>query len=265
MSGSAPISAVVITKNAEEHLDQVLGALGCCDEIVILDSGSTDRTREIAFRHGASWYERPFDGYGPQKRHAIVRAGFDWILTVDADEVLDEEAAAAVAAIEWQRQDPSLCWRVKRRPFVGRREIRYGHWNPDWVVRLFHRRHHEVSNATVHESVTPTAGVRTLAGSLLHYSYRDLGEVMRMDYHRLKADHYRGLGRRASGAALASRAAWAFFSSYIIRRGFLDGPAGVVIALAGAVNAVMGLAMASEEGEERKGDEGKRGGADSVR
>lgn len=247
MSGSAPISAVLITKNAEEHLDQVLGALYCCDEIVILDSGSTDRTREIAVEHGASWFERPFDGYGPQKRHAIVRAGFDWVLAVDADEVLDQEAATAVAAIDWERQDPSLCWRVRRRPFVGGREIRHGHWNPDWVVRLFHRRHHDFSVDPIHESVTPTGEVRTLPGSLLHFSYRSLGEVFRMDYHRMKAERYRDRRRRVSGPTLAVRATWAFCYSYLVRRGFLDGPAGVVVALAGAVNAVMGLALASEK------------------
>jgi glycosyltransferase involved in cell wall biosynthesis len=260
LSGPAPVSAVLITENAEEHLDRVLGALRCCDEIVVLDSGSTDRTREIASEHRANWYERPFDGYGSQKRHAVVRARFDWILAVDADEVLDEDARAAVTAIDWERQDPSLCWRLRRRPFVGRREIRYGHWNPDWVVRLFHRGHHDFSNVSIHESVAPTAAVRTLPGSLMHLSYRDVGEIIRMDYHRLKASRYRDQGRRASGPTLAVRATWAFLYSYVIRRGFLDGPAGVVIALAGAVNAVMGLALASEEREERKGEEGKRGG-----
>jgi glycosyltransferase involved in cell wall biosynthesis len=252
LSGTAPLSAVLITKNAEEYLDRVLGALGCCGEIVVLDSGSTDRTREIALEHGASWYEQPFDGYGPQKRHAVVRAGYDWILAIDADEVLDDEAGAAVTAVDWDRQDPSLCWRLRRRPFVGRREIRFGHWNPDWVVRLFHRGHHAFSSAPIHESVTPTGAVRSLPGSLIHYSYRDLDEIIRMDYHRLKADRYRDQGRRASGPTLAARAAWAFFYSYMIRRGFLDGPAGVVIALAGSVNAVMGLALASEDDKSRR-------------
>ena len=247
MSAPAPLSAVLITEDAEPYLDRVLESLRCCAEIVVLDSGSTDRTREIALEHGANWHERPFDGYGPQKRHAVVRASFDWILAIDADEVLDEEAGAAVMAIDWDRQDPSLCWRVRRRPFIGQREIRYGHWNPDRVVRIFHRGHHDFSSEPIHESVVPTSAVRTLPGSLMHYSYRDLSEVIRMDYHRLKADRYRDQGRHASGPVLAVRAIWAFFYSYFIRCGFLDGPAGVVIALAGAVNAVMGLALASEE------------------
>jgi glycosyltransferase involved in cell wall biosynthesis len=254
LNGPAPLSAVLITENAEAYLDRVLEALRCCGEIVVLDSGSTDRTREIALEHGVSWHERSFDGYGPQKRHAVVRARYDWILAIDADEVLDEEAGVAVVAIDWDRQNPTLCWRLRRRPFIGQREIRYGHWNPDWVVRLFHRRHHDFSSAHIHESVKPTSAVRTLPGSLMHYTYRDLSEVIRMDYHRMKADRYRDQGRKASGPTLAARAMWAFLYSYIIRRGFLDGPAGVVVALAGAVNAVMGLALATE-----KGDEGVRG------
>lgn len=248
MSGRAPLSAVLITRDAEEYLDRVLGALQCCGEILVLDSGSTDRTREIAVEHGASWYERPFDGYGSQKRHAVVRARYDWILAIDSDEVLDDEAGAAVKAVDWDRQNPSMCWRLRRRPFVGQREVRFGHWNPDWVVRLFHRGHHDFSGAPIHESVTPAGPVLTLPGSLYHYSYRDLGEIVRMDYHRLKAQRYRDQGRRAGGPVLAMRATWEFFYSYILRRGFLDGPAGVVVALAGSINAVMGLALASEEG-----------------
>jgi glycosyltransferase involved in cell wall biosynthesis len=254
LSGAAEISAVVITSNAEQHLDRVLGALGCCGEIVVLDSGSTDRTRKIALSHGANWYEREFDGYGSQKRHAVLRAGFDWILAIDADEVLDEDAGSAVAATDWARQDPSQCWRIRRRPFIGRREILHGHWNPDWVVRLFHRRHHDFSIAPIHESVTPTATVRTLPGSIMHYSYGDLGEVIRMDYHRLKAQRYRDHGRHVRGPLLAARATWAFFYSYFLRRGILDGPAGVVVALAGAVNAVMGLALASWDTDRVEGD-----------
>jgi len=241
-----PVTAVLITKDADEYLDRVIEGLRVCEEVVILDSGSGDRTREIALQRGARWYEHPFDGYGAQRRRAVSLARNDWILAVDADEVLDRDAVAGLADISWADEDPSACWRIRRRPFVGRREIRHGHWVPDYVVRIFHRGHHEYSDAKIHETVVPTGPLRTLPGSLLHYSYRNLGEVFRMDYQRIKADHYAAAGRRATGPVLAFRASWAFLYSYVIRRGFLDGPAGVVIALAGSVNAVMGLAIASE-------------------
>ncbi|MEJ2188163.1 MAG: glycosyltransferase family 2 protein [Acidobacteriota bacterium] len=240
------LSAVLITRDAEQYLDRVLQPLSVCDEIVVLDSGSRDRTREIAVAHGARWFEHSFDGYGPQKQRAVCLAVNDWIVSVDADEVLDADAAAALCAVSWVREDPAVCWRINRRPFVGQREIHHTHWVPDRVVRIFNRGVSNFSDAAVHESVAPKGPVRDLPGSLLHYSYRDLSEVFRMDYHRLKSLSYRVAGRRASGPELAIRAVWRFLSSYIVRRGFLDGRAGVVIALAGSVNAVMGLALAGE-------------------
>jgi glycosyltransferase involved in cell wall biosynthesis len=246
VSTRVSVSAVVITRDAERHLETVLRPLSICAEVVILDSGSTDRTREIAEAAGARWHEHPFDGYGPQKRRAVDLAANDWVLSIDGDEVLDEVAAAGVAAIDWSRQDAAACWRIRRRPFIGTREIRHGHWVPDFVLRLFNRTRHSFTSDLVHESVRPRGPIHTLPGSLLHYSYEDLADLYRADYHRLKADLYRSRGRRASGASLAIRAAAAFLRSYLLRRGFLDGPAGVAVALAGAVGAVTGLAMASD-------------------
>jgi glycosyltransferase involved in cell wall biosynthesis len=246
MRSHIPVSAVLITRDAQTHLDRVLAPLSPCREIVILDSGSTDRTREIAAAHGARWYEHPFDGYGPQKRRAVALAHSDWIVAVDADEVLDHEAAAELGRIDWSGADPRTSWRVRRRTFIGRREIVHGHWKTDRPVRIFHRRVTGFTAAPVHESVPPTSLVRDLPGSLLHYSYADLADVIRLDYHRLKVLRYRDEGRRACAGLLALRALWAGFHSYVLRAGFREGGAGVVIALAAAVNATMGLAMTSE-------------------
>ena len=165
---------------------------------------------------------------------------------MDADEVLDETARAALRAVDWHAVSPDVCWRVRRRPFIGRREIRHGHWLPDRPVRLFNRSVHSVSDAAVHEAVHPTGPVRELPGSLLHFSYPDLAALFRPEYHRLKLTRYRATGRRASGPWLVLRAVGVFLRSYVVRLGFLDGPAGAVVALAGAVSAVTGLAMASD-------------------
>jgi len=246
MKSPIPISAVIITKNAEAYLDQCLGSLAVCSEIVVLDSGSTDRTREIALRHGACWHESSFEGYGPQKCRAVKLASHDWILSVDADEVLDHGAVTAIAGTDWPAADLLTCWRIRRRNFIGDREIKHGHWSTERPVRIFNRLVTGFEPVLVHESVRPTTGVRDLPGSLLHYSYRDLSEIIRLDYHRLKAVRYRHADRRAGGGLLALRAAWAGFHSYVLRAGYLEGGAGVMIALAAAVNATMGLAMASE-------------------
>ncbi len=245
MTSHIPVSAVLITKNAEARLDETLESLSVCDEIVILDSGSTDRTREIAERHRARWHEHRFDGYGPQKCRAVELASHDWILSVDADEVLDRGAVMAIAGIDWPSEDLLTCWRIRRHTFIGDREIRHGHWASERPVRLFNRLVTGVRPVLVHESVRATTQVRNLPGALLHYSYADLSEVIRLDFHRLKAIRYRQAGRRAGGGLLALRAAWAGFHSYILRAGCLEGGAGVVIALSAAVNATMGLAMAS--------------------
>ncbi len=240
-----PISAVLITLNAERHLEQVLAALaGACAEIVVLDSGSTDGTRAICARHGARFSVHPFDGYGPQKRRACALATHDWILSIDADEVLDDDARAGLAALALA--DPAACGRIRRRNFVGAREIRHGHWSPDWCVRLFNRQVHGFSADAVHESVRPTGPLITLAGSLRHYSYTDLADIIRAPYHRLKAAAYRARGRRTAAPVLVLRAGWAFTHSYVLKAGFRDGSAGVAVALSAAVNAVYGLAMANE-------------------
>jgi len=246
MCPSIPVSAVVITKNAEDHLDETLRSLAICAEIVVLDSGSTDRTREIAFRHRARWHQHPFDGYGPQKCRAVTLAQHDWILSVDADEVLDHAALMGIATIDWPTADLMTCWRIRRRTFIGDREIKHGHWATERPVRVFNRLATGVEPVLVHESVRATSRVRNLPGALHHYSYADLSEIIRLDYHRLKAIRYRRAGRRAGGPLLALRAAWAGLHSYVLRGGCLEGGAGVVIALSAAVNATLGLAMASE-------------------
>lgn len=241
-----PLSAVIITLHAEQHLDRVLAPLALCAEILVLDSGSRDRTREIAAAHGAVWHEHPFDGYGPQKRRAVALAAHDWVLSIDADEVLDERAAAALAAIDWESADPRTCWSLRRRPFIGGREVRHGDWAPERVVRVFNRRLHGVAEDPVHESVHPTGAVQRLDGSLLHYTAEDLAAVFRPDYYRRKAAVDRRRGRRAAAPLLALRAVHAFLRSYLLRAGFLDGSAGVVVAVAAAANAVTGLALASD-------------------
>ncbi len=255
MSAKVPVSTVVITCDAERHLAPVLAAVALCDDLVVLDSGSTDRTRAIAEAHGARWFEHPFDGFGPQKRRATALARHDWVLSLDADEVPDEAAIAGLADLDWDRLDGRTCGRLKRRNFIGSSEIRYGHWGRDRVVKLFDRRFHQVSPDPVHAAVAPTGPVLDLPGSLLHYSYPDAAALFAPDYHRGKAVSYRNRGRRAAGPVLLLRAAWAFGSSYLLRRGFLDGRLGLVVALAAAVNATVGLAMASQDPFHQPGGE----------
>jgi glycosyltransferase involved in cell wall biosynthesis len=238
------ISAVLITKNAERHLAEVLAALRGCAEIVIVDSGSHDRTQAIAEAAGARWHHQDWLGFGPQKNHAIALARHDWILALDADEVLDATAQAALADLDLA--DPARAWRLRRRTFVGGRELRWGHLN-DAPVRLFNRTRTRWSDAPVHESVTPAGPCAHLPGSIRHHAFADAADlfVRGGGYARAKAAVYRARGRRATAPLLLARAAAAFTRSYVLRLGALDGGLGVVSALSAAANAVTALAMAS--------------------
>ena len=244
-----PISVVIITLNAERHLERVLASVaGFAGEIVVLDSGSTDNTEAIARRFNTRWEVQPFAGYGPQKRTAVALARHDWVLSIDADEIVDATAQEFLRS--FAPSNPAACWRIRRRNHVGPREIRHGHWSPDWCLRLFNRARHNFSAALVHEAVHPTGPVHTLPGSLLHYGYRDLIDVFRMPYHRMKADAARAKGRRTGSLSLLGRAGWAFLNSYIFRSGWRDGPAGVIVALSSSLNAVLGLASAAWDQKE---------------
>lgn len=238
------ISAVLITLNAERHLEKVLEALRDLDEIVILDSGSTDRTKEIAQRYGVVWQVRAFDGYGPQKQAACALAKNDWILSVDADEVIDAQAQAALKNLALD--DPKKVWEICRRNFIGNREIRHGALGKDYPIRLFNRTVHAINSNRIHESVEPHGPVLRLPGSMLHYTYSNLTEIFRPKFLLAKAVAAQNAQRRSSGPALALRAAWSFGKSYILQCGFLDGPAGVGVALGAAVASTFGLAMASD-------------------
>jgi len=242
-----PISAVLITLNAERHLAQVLTALAGCDELVVLDSGSMDATRDIAVAHNANFSVRAFDGYGAQKRAAVALARNDWVLLIDADETLDATLSAALASVDLS--DPHCAFRVHRRNFVGAQEIRHGIFGNEWVVRLFNRTTANISTDVVHEAVRGADHVHDLPGSMLHASFADGAELFaRMaKYARAKASTCRVTGRRASAPLLLLRAAWAFFRCYILKGGFRDGRIGVLVALSTACDAVVGLAMASED------------------
>jgi len=166
-----PISAVIITRNAGSRITEVLRGVEMCAERLVLDSGSTDDTVALARDAGARVEHQPFLGYGLQKRRAVELAAHDWILSLDADEVLDGEAQAACSRLDLS--DPAACWAFCRRTFVGRREVRHGIWQDERVLRLFNRTTAAFKEIAVHEEVESQRPPRMLAGSILHYSFVD--------------------------------------------------------------------------------------------
>ncbi|MFM8985526.1 MAG: glycosyltransferase, partial [Planctomycetia bacterium] len=243
VAGRLPISAVIITRDAERHLAAVLAACDCCAERLVLDSGSTDGTEQIARAAGARFERQPFLGYGPQKRRAVQLAAHDWILALDADEVLDQEARTALTGVDLS--DPAACWQFRRRTFVGRREIRHGPWAYARVLRLFNRTTAAFKPLAVHEEVEASRPPVLLPGSILHFSYDGLVDVLArsLRYAPLKADVMRRKGKRPAAWKLPLRGAAAFLQSYVAKGGWRDGAAGVVIAVARVIDSTLTRAI----------------------
>jgi glycosyltransferase involved in cell wall biosynthesis len=242
-AGSRPISAVIITRDAAAHLAAVLAAVDFCDERLVLDSGSSDKTLEIARAAGARVEHQDFLGYGPQKCRGVALARHDWILSIDADEVLDDEARDAIRGLDLG--DPHACWAVRRSTFIGARAVRHGAWRNDLVLRLFNRTTAGFKPLPVHEEVEAGRRPALLPGSLLHYSYAGCGEVLTraIRYAPLKASIMRRKGQRAAAWALPFRGLAAFFRSYVVRGGWRDGAAGFVVALSRAIDSTLPRAM----------------------
>jgi glycosyltransferase involved in cell wall biosynthesis len=225
------ISATIITHNEEANIARAIRSLSCADEIVVIDSDSTDGTREIAKGLGARVITHPFEGFAAQKNVASSQAHHDWVLSLDADEELDSKAQATVA--EWKRSNPSFAGYqfARRAQYLGRWILHSG-WYPDYKVRLFDRRHGRWAGAYVHESVAVDGAVETLPGEILHYTCNSLDE------HRQRIEFYTDLaakemldrGENVGPLRRALGPPWVFVNSYLFRLGMIDGMPGYFIA-----------------------------------
>ena len=229
------LGIALITFNAASRLAQCLEAVSFADEIVVLDGGSTDATVGIAEAHGARVIEAPdWPGFGPQKNRALDALGTDWILSIDADEVVSPELAVSIrSALGHPSADVYAVDRLSN--FCGQWVYRSG-WYPDWIPRLFKRGAARFSDDLVHERLirsSPDTKIARLSGKLMHYSYEDFEDVLRkLDaYSTAGAQQRQAAGKRGSFGLAVSRGAWAFIRTYFLRRGFLDGRAGFMIAV----------------------------------
>jgi glycosyltransferase involved in cell wall biosynthesis len=235
-AGSA-ISAIVITKNEAHDIADCLASLsGWVDEIVVVDSGSTDGTQALCRAAGANVIETDWPGFGPQKQRALEAARGPWIFSIDADErvpaALRDEIVATVA------QGAADVYRMPRSSNYCGTWIRHSGWSPDYVVRLFKRERAQFSADLVHERVIAADGAvqGTLSNALIHYSFRDFSEVLgKIDsYSSYGALQGAKRGKRGSLGSALLHGFWAFVRTYLIQRGFLDGRMGLVLAISNA-------------------------------
>jgi glycosyltransferase involved in cell wall biosynthesis len=230
-----PVSVCIITRDEEVNLPDCLASVKWADEILVVDSRSADRTREIASAAGARVLERDFPGHIEQKNFAVEQARNDWVLCLDADERLSPSLAASVQAA---LADTKGCdgFECARLTFHCGHPIRHGGWYPDRKLRLFDRRKGKWGGRNPHDHVEVHGRVGTLDGDLLHYSYRSMSDHLRqIDFFTtISATEKHARGERASLASLALRPAWKFVRMYFLKAGFLDGVQGFVVAAMGA-------------------------------
>jgi glycosyltransferase involved in cell wall biosynthesis len=240
------ISATIVTLNEERNIARAIQSLACADEILIVDSGSTDRTREIAAGLGARVIEEPWRGYAAQKNFAACCATHDWILSLDADEQLTPELASEIVALT-QNPAPRDGYSFPRLAQYLGRWIRHSGWYPDRKIRLYDRRKGKWVGEYVHESVRVESPVGELRGNLLHYTCASLSEHLRtLDrYTTLAAQEVAARGKPVSLIRLTMDPAWTFFRTYFIQRGFLDGRQGLLIACMAGLYTFLKYAKAS--------------------
>ncbi|MGE0072351.1 MAG: glycosyltransferase family 2 protein [Thiomonas sp.] len=226
------VSAILITRNEQHNIAACLSGLSWCDEVIVVDSGSSDATVELARSLGARVEVRTdWPGYGQQKNRALDLAQYDWVLSIDADERVSAELAAEIRQAIARPDAPDAYCMPRLSSYCGQ-FMRHGGWYPDRVVRLFRRGTARFSDDVVHESVQATGRVGRLQHDLLHISYRSLDDVLdKMNrYSSAGAAKLASRGRRGGLTTALGRSAWAFFRTYVLRRGFLDGRLGFVLA-----------------------------------
>lgn len=233
------LSVVIITLNAAAALRPCLESARFADEILLVDSGSSDATLELAAQFGARVVRQDWLGFGPQKQFAVTQAANDWVLCLDADErVTPELQASILVALAAPGAGPHGAYRFPRcNRFLGR-YLRHGEGYPDWSLRLFDRRQARWSDDAVHEKVIADASVGTLAGDLLHDSAETIAAYLGKQnrYTTLAAEAAVAAGKRATAAKLWLSPLVRFVKFYGLRRGFLDGLPGFIHIAIGCFN-----------------------------
>lgn len=226
------LTVTIITRDEVDRLEEAVASAAFADEVVIVDSGSTDGTLELARRLTPRVIAREWPGYAAQKNFAAGEASHDWILSIDADERLSPELAAEVRALLAAGPRQSA-FRVPRVSFYLGTWIRSTDWYPDYQVRLYDRRAAAWAGDYVHESVRTDGEVGRLRGDLLHVPYRDISHHLQTidRYTRLAASQMRAEGRRVTAGGLVARPAAAFLRNYLLRGGFRQGGVGLVVSV----------------------------------
>ena len=232
------ISVILITKNEAANIQACLDSVSFANEIIVVDSQSSDKTVEIAQQMGAKvTITSDWPGFGPQKNRALDLATSDWVLSIDADERVTPELKAEILAIMANPQS-SAAYMIPRLSWYCGRFMRHSGWYPDYVLRLFRRGTARFTEHIVHETVQMTSAgtCGQLKNHFLHYSFMNTEQVLEKinKYSSAAAEQAYAQGRRSTVGGAYLRGLWAFIRTYFLRRGFLDGSQGFALALSNA-------------------------------
>ncbi|HXI42152.1 MAG TPA: glycosyltransferase family 2 protein [Bryobacteraceae bacterium] len=239
------ITATIITLNEERNIARAIESLRCCDEIVLVDSGSVDRTVELAAKLGARVVESPWHGYAAQKNYAAEQATHDWILSLDADEALSESLEAEIWIVKKKGPSYDAYTMPRLAQYLGRWILHSG-WYPDRKIRLYHRAKAKWVGDFVHESVQVNGRVGHLESNLLHFTCDSLSEHLKtMDrYTTLAAEELVSRKQRILLRNMILDPAWTFTKTYFFQRGYKDGLEGLTIAYMAALYTFLKYAKA---------------------
>lgn len=221
----------IVARDEEADLPACLASVAWADEVLVCDSGSTDRTVELAQRAGARVFVDPWQGFAAHKNLCVGRTWHHWVLSLDADERVSPELRRAIETV-LEQDGPCDAYAVPRKSYFCGRWIQHGGWYPGWVIRLFRKDRARFGDRLVHEAVEVNGRVGRLEAPLEHYTYRSVAEFterMRR-YAELAAEELDCRGIRFRPTQLVWRPAATFLGMYVLRRGFLDGRAGLVLA-----------------------------------
>lgn len=227
----ARLSVVIIAYNEEHNIERALKSVAWADEIVVVDSQSTDQTVDICRRYTNKVITHPWQGHIPQKNFALAQAANEWVLSIDADEEVSPELANSIKQI--LAQGPKFDgYMVRRKVFYLGKWIKHSGWYPDYRIRLVRKERARWGGESVHDVLEVNGSVAKISdGDLYHYSYRDLSDhISKIDgYTTIMAKSKFETGKRAHWYDMVFRPLFGFFKKYIFRLGFLDGVHGLII------------------------------------
>lgn len=247
------LSVIIITKNESAHIVDCLKSVAFADEFIVVDSGSSDNTVALARDFGAKVEITPdWPGFGPQKNRALDLATGDWVLSIDADERVTPELAQEIQAV--LAAPKADAYEIARLSEFCGRFIRHSGWWPDYVLRLFKRGTARFNDVAVHERVVPQGATLRLMGYFEHYPYANLDALINKinRYSSDAAAMMYARGKRATVFSALGHGFWTFVRIYLIRRGFLDGRHGLVLAVTAAAGSFFRYAKLSFMSSARK-------------